>query len=69
MAIQPSKGDPPVSIRSGPVPERAEGGPISNAVCNIAAFMMVAGLRLSAYAIAVWLACTELSGRRASDSR
>jgi len=67
MPNRQSKGEPRVPIRSGPVPERAEGGPISNAVCHIAASILVAGLRLAAFAVATWLACTDRSGRGAED--
>jgi hypothetical protein len=59
MAIKPSNGDPVVQIWASPVPKRAEGGPISNAVCRVTAFIIVTALQLVAYVIAIWLACTE----------
>lgn len=63
MSNRHSQGDEPVPIRNAHVSEPAEGGPVSNIVCRIAAFGMVAALRLAARVIAIGLACTALAGR------
>ena len=63
MSNRQLQGDEPVPIRNAPVSEPAEGGPVSNLVCHIAAFVMVAALRLAAHVIAIGLACAALAGR------
>jgi hypothetical protein len=65
MSNRQSQGGEPVPIRNAPVPEPAEGGPVSNLVCHIAAFGMVAALRLAAHVIAIGLPCRALVGRGA----
>jgi hypothetical protein len=65
MSNRQSQGGEPVPIGNAPVPEPAEGGPVSNLVCHIAAFVMVAALRLAAHVIAIGLACAALAGRGA----